>query len=199
MIQATCQHCSTSFLARRKTRRFCSVSCANRSAWAATKSRDCRHCGSSFVLRDARDANRQHCSRQCAKSHSSKSTKEWMAEHPERLKIYRNNQLEKHPAYNKDRWGERRKRILDLLGGSCVVCGVTNLHWLHVDFIPTSRELQYRHPRHYKFISEHRELFRILCANHHYELTLTGQIQGTQITQQVKGVMPNAANKTKTP
>ena len=27
------------------------------------------------------------------------------------------------------------------------------------------------------------EIFRILCANHHYELTLTGKIEGTDIVQ----------------
>jgi hypothetical protein len=52
-----------------------------------------------------------------------------------------------------------------------------------VDFIPITRELRYRHPRHYAFVSKQKELFRVLCANHHYELTLTGRIDGSDITQ----------------
>lgn len=63
------------------------------------------------------------------------------------------------------------------------MCGVDNPFWLHVDYIPTSRGEQYRHPRHFKYVSEHLDDFRILCANHHYELTLTGRIEGTDITQ----------------
>jgi len=77
----------------------------------------------------------------------------------------------------------RRLRILELLGGACVVCGATNPSWLHVDYIPTSRDLKYRHPRHYRYVADHVDDFRILCANHHYELTLTGRIEGTEITQ----------------
>lgn len=127
--------------------------------------------------------NRQHCSKQCAKNHNAKRIRAWQIENPEAQDGYRKNQLAKNPSVNRDRWRQRRGRIIDLLGGKCVVCGVMNPHWLHVDFIPTGRDSQYRHPRHYKYVSEHLDLFRILCANHHYELTLTGRIEGTNITQ----------------
>jgi len=46
-----------------------------------------------------------------------------------------------------------------------------------------SRELRYRHPRHLGFVMANLDAFRLLCANHHYELTLTGAIAGTDITQ----------------
>jgi hypothetical protein len=54
---------------------------------------------------------------------------------------------------------------------------------LHVDYIPTMRGSKFRHPRHLRWVMDHIQDFRILCANHHYELTLTGQIEGTDITQ----------------
>jgi hypothetical protein len=34
-----------------------------------------------------------------------------------------------------------------------------------------------------RFTLANLKLFRILCANHHYELTLTGKIVGTDIVQ----------------
>jgi hypothetical protein len=148
-----------------------------------TKTRICRHCGDEFAVNGIGDANRQHCSKECAKNHSAKRIKAWAGEHPETRKVYRDNQIAKDPAYNRRRWQHRRGQIIDLLGGQCVVCGVSNPSWLHVDFIPTGRESRYRHPRHYKYVSENLALFRILCANHHYELTLTGAIEGTSITQ----------------
>lgn len=129
------------------------------------------------------DANRQHCSKECAKNHNAKSVKAWRDSHPEANRVYRQNYLKKKPAFDRDRWQNRRGRILELLGGRCVVCGVNNPFWLHVDYIPTCRDKQYRHPRHFKYVSEHLDEFRILCANHHYELTLTGAIAGTDITQ----------------
>lgn len=183
MTTVTCQHCGLVFESQRRTRKFCSRGCANRSVWAQTKSRECRLCGTPFPLRSASDAARQYCSQKCSKRANSKRIRAWQSERPEKMKEYRENQLAKNPNHNRERWEERRGRILALLGGECVVCGVTNPYWLHVDFIPTTRNSPYRHPRHYKYVSEHQDLFRLLCANHHYELTLTGRIEGTLITQ----------------
>jgi hypothetical protein len=90
-------------------------------------------------------------------------------------------------ARNPGMWaGKARAERLEeirLLGGGCAVCGVTNPSWLHVDYIPTTNGKPYRHPRHLKYVREHLGDFRLLCANHHYELTLTGKIAGTTITQ----------------
>ena len=99
------------------------------------------------------------------------------------FRTYRANQLAKTPDYDRSRAREQRKQLIDLLGGRCIVCGVDNANWLHIDFIPGGRGLKYRHPRHYKYVSENLHLFRLLCANHHYELTLTGAIEGTGIIQ----------------
>jgi hypothetical protein len=183
MIVVRCQHCGVEFSTQRRTRKFCSRPCSNRSAWLVTKTRQCRHCGGDFEVNGVRDANRQHCSRQCAKNHSAKTVRSWQVDNPEMMKVYRQNQMAKNPSYGRDRAEKRRRDILELLGGACRVCGVTNPHWLHVDFIPTSRGIQYRHPRHFAYVSQHVDLFRILCANHHYELTITGKIDGTGITQ----------------
>jgi hypothetical protein len=38
-------------------------------------------------------------------------------------------------------------------------------------------------PRLLAYIRKNKDNFRLLCANHHYELTLTGMIEGTDITQ----------------
>lgn len=178
-----CMHCGQESEAQRVTKKFCSDVCAQRYARGWPRKRNCRECGSEFEVRDRSDANRQHCSRQCAKRHNTKGVRAWQADHPEMRKKYRDNQLDKDPDYNKKQKSRQRSDILKLLGGACIVCGATNPSWLHVDFIPTSRGLQYRHARHFKYVSENLELFRILCANHHYELTLTGRIEGTDIVQ----------------
>jgi hypothetical protein len=183
MTTITCLRCGTEVVTKRVTRKYCSVACANGSAYVTEKWRDCRHCGTSFRLVDRGDANRQHCSKECAKNHASKTVRAWHVAHPRAYGAYRANQMAKDPEYERKRWQQKRGRIIDLLGGRCIVCRVDNPYWLHVDFIPGSRDIQYRHPRHFKYVTEHIELFRLLCANHHYELTLTGSIEGTDITQ----------------
>jgi hypothetical protein len=182
-VMIRCAYCGTDVEAQRVTKRFCSTVCAQRKARGWPQKRACRHCGREFEVRERADANRQHCSKECAKNHNAKRIRAWVAEHPESRKVYRANQLARDPEYERKRWQDRRGRIINLLGGKCIVCGVSNPHWLHVDFIPTGRDSEFRHPRHYKYVSEHLNLFRILCANHHYELTLTGRIEGTSITQ----------------
>lgn len=181
--QRTCQHCGVSFESPRRTRRFCSRACANRSAWASEKSRACQLCGKSFPLRSAADANRKHCSRACAKNTNAKKINTWLIEHPESVKEYRRRQIAKNPGIWREKARRERLESIRLLGGCCIVCGVTNTNWLHVDYIPTNRASPYRHPRHLAFVKRHLAEFRLLCANHHYELTLTGKIEGTDITQ----------------
>lgn len=89
----------------------------------------------------------------------------------------------KNAGYYRNKARRERLAILALLGGACVVCGVANPFWLHVDYIPTTRGMRFRHPRNIGFIQRNMADFRLLCANHHYELTLTGCIEGTPITQ----------------
>jgi hypothetical protein len=147
------------------------------------KTRTCRNCGKDFEVFGIGDCNRQHCSKQCAKNYNAKTIRTWQQEHPEQMKLYYARRAAKAPDQWRKKWGTERERIIELLGGSCVVCGVTNRHWLHVDYIAGSRGSQYRHPRHFAYVSRHKDEFRLLCANHHYELTLTGAIEGTTITQ----------------
>jgi hypothetical protein len=129
------------------------------------------------------DANRQHCSKQCSKNHNAKRIKSWQEANPDSMKLYNANRVAKNPGAWRDKHRTQREKIIGLLGGACAVCGVTNISWLHVDYVPTCRAEQYRHPRHLAYIQKNPEKFRILCANHHYELTLTGAIEGTDITQ----------------
>jgi len=145
--------------------------------------RKCPVCGGSFTCKDRSDSNRKYCSQNCSRKASNKGIKKWMHLHPEKLKEYRTNQILKNPKYNALVRRAQRAKILEMLGGKCVVCGVDNPNWLHVDYIPTTRNEQFRHPRTLTFTRKNPHLFRILCANHHYELTLTGRIDGTEISQ----------------
>jgi endogenous inhibitor of DNA gyrase (YacG/DUF329 family) len=183
VLTIQCAYCGTEVQAQRTTKRFCSTTCAQRQARGWPQKRACRHCGQEFEVRERADANRQHCSKECAKNHNAKRIGGWLTDNPGAMKRYNQARLAKNPGAWRDKHRSERERIIDLLGGACVVCGVTNPHWLHVDFIPTTREMRYRHPRHYAWVSKHLDLFRVLCANHHYELTLTGRIEGTSITQ----------------
>ncbi len=137
-------------------------------------------------MRRAADANRRHCSNACAKKSVQKSTLAFYEKNPGYTGRINQRRLVKNPGMWRGKHRNERLREIDLLGGRCIVCGVTNPNWLHVDYIPTTNGKPYRHPRHLSYIREHLSDFRLLCANHHYELTLTGMIQGTTITQDVR-------------
>lgn len=178
-----CAGCGRETTAQRRTKRFCSTICAQRFARGWPKTRACRHCGAEFWIRERADANRQHCSKQCAKRANTKNIKGWLADNPDAMRRYNQTRLEKNPGAWREKSRADRVASLVLLGGQCVVCGIDNSRWLHIDFIPTTRDLRFRHPRHLAYIRAHPDQFRVLCANHHYELTLTGTIEGTAITQ----------------
>ena len=183
MVQGLCEHCSQPFTAQRKTRRFCSRGCANRSEWCRERRRSCRICGTEFPLRGTGDANRQHCSKACAKRANAKSISTWHADNPGAMRVYNATRLAKNPGTWREKARRERLETIALLGGACVVCEASNPYWLHVDYVPTTRNEPYRHPRHLRWIRDNLSKFRLLCANHHYELTLTGKIEGTAITQ----------------
>ncbi|QZE11149.1 HNH endonuclease [Streptomyces phage Forrest] len=151
------------------------------------KTRTCRYqaCGREFDVVTRGDANRQYCSKECSKNATAKRVKTWNEENltTEKNREYRNRYMEKNGIKSSDKWRKERVEILAALGGACEVCGVTKAVWLHVDYKPTCRNSQYRHPRHKAYVLANLEKFRILCANHHYELTLTGMIEGSDITQ----------------
>jgi hypothetical protein len=162
--------------------RFCSDKCYRRRK-VTDKERACRECGKVFPIKGVGDANRRYCSQDCSKKRYTKQLATWRFEHPEHMAVYNSNRLAKNPQAWTGKARKERLAAISLLGGKCVVCGVKNPNWLHIDYIPTTRGIPFRHPRHLRFVRDHLSDFRLLCANHHYELTLTGRIEGTDITQ----------------
>lgn len=147
------------------------------------KIRHCLECGKEIRVISRGDNNRHCCSQKCSKKHYAKNTKLWIESHPDAMTKYNKTRTIKNPGVWREKHHQERSKIIELLGGVCVVCGVSNPNWLHVDYIETTRNKPYRHPRHLRYIQDHLIEFRLLCANHHYELTLTGKIEGTDITQ----------------
>jgi len=182
-LTITCQSCGNVVEAQRRTKKFCSPNCAQRTRGGYPQKRNCRLCSTEFEVLTTADANRQYCSKSCSKTAQSKTIKGWHEANPDAQREYARKRLQKNPGYWVDKARQERIDTLALLGGACVVCGVTNRYWLHVDYIPTTKDMAYRHPRNIAYIRRHIEKFRLLCANHHYELTLTGKIEGTDITQ----------------
>lgn len=99
----------------------------------------------------------------------------------ERARLYREKNREKVNAASRAKWLEnreeniklnkirsRRKREekITILGGKCVVCGETNIHFLHIDCIEGGV-----HPTGIIYLRANKEKFQVLCANHHYEKT----------------------------
>lgn len=184
-MERKCLQCSAEVTGR-PDKLFCSTKCYQRHWYDRPPfpyKRNCKTCNKEFVVKERADANRKYCCQKCSRKAYAKGIGVWNKLHPEKLIEYRKRSEDK----NKIRWRENgrneRKKIIEILGGKCIVCGVKNQHWLHVDYIPTTRNEIHRHPRNLKFVSANLKLFRILCANHHYELTLTGKIEGTDIVQ----------------
>ena len=184
MAKIKCLYCGKEVEAIRPTRKkFCSLRCNFRYIHHLSSERQCKLCGKTFPLVDASDNNRRYCSQACEKKAITKNTKAWWDAHPEANAIYQQRYLAKTPGAYRDKARRDRLEAIRILGGKCIICGGSNPSWLHVDYIPTTNGKPYRHPRHLKYIKDHISDFRLLCANHHYELTLTGKIVGTMITQ----------------
>lgn len=139
----------------------------------------CRICKTIFYGRSID----KYCSDPCRKKAADKQRRYFKKTNPDKSKEYNTNRLKKNPNYWKDKARNERLEIIQKLGGKCCVCPINNPVWLHIDFIPTMRGTSLRHPRHKKWVLKNLKKFRLLCANHHYELTLTGKIKGTNITQ----------------
>lgn len=139
--------------------------------------RNCRHCQTQFGVITRGDANRQYCSRKCARKAIEKSTLGFHQRNPSSMVKYNQNRKAKNPGVWTEQHRQGRLKIIAALGGKCVVCGIGNVNWLEVDFCPTTRGKPFRHPRHPGFVLKHLRDFRLLCANHHRELTLTGKIE----------------------
>jgi len=168
-----------------KPRKWCTRKCRQRYQNGYPKSRNCLECGGEFkILTQRADANKKYCGERCSKRANSRLVKKWVGDHPDAMKRYNRTRIEKYPGEWLEKARAERLEKIRLLGGSCCVCGVTNPNWLHVDYAPTCRGTGTRHPRHLAYVKRHLGDFRLLCANHHYELTITGRIEGTDITQQ---------------
>lgn len=184
-IDLFCGHCQAPLVGR-SDKKYCNPRCAQRHKNGRQEMpfvRPCQVCQADVLIAKPGDANRRYCSQNCAKKAYAKGVGIWHKLHPGKMKEYRERRVKKNAEVWKQQAASERRRILEFLGGQCIVCGVTNPVWLHVDYIPTTKGERYRHPRTLKFTLANPDLFRILCANHHYELTLTGKIEGTDIVQ----------------
>ena len=123
------------------------------------------------------------CSDVCRKVRRNSQKEKFFEDHPNAMKAYNKNRVSKDPDVWKKKWDSSREKIIDKLGGKCLVCNTTNIYHLHIDYIPTMRGTGKRHPRHERWVLDHLTDFRLLCANHHYELTLTGKIENTNLIQ----------------
>lgn len=123
------------------------------------------------------------CSQECRKNKNRKIQKDFKLRHPDKQREYNENRLKKNPDAWREKTRNDRIEIINVLGGKCLACGHDNPLHLHIDYIPTMIGSGMRHPRHKRWILDNINDFRLLCANHHYELTTTGKIQGTNITQ----------------
>ncbi len=146
------------------------------------RNRNCIICSNPYIAVAPRQKT---CSLPCRKIYYQKLQDDWHATHPRSSKKYGENRIGRRPNYWKEKYREERLAIIKALGGKCICpkCKVKNPLWLHVDYIPTMAGTGHRHPRHKAWVLAHLGDFRLLCANHHYELTLTGKIDGTDITQ----------------
>lgn len=111
---------------------------------------------------------------------------------PDVMKKYNKNRLEKNPNFWIDKGRKEREEIIEKLGSKCCVhyCTVVNPIHLHIDYVPTMIGTGYRHPRHKKWVLDNLKDFRLLCANHHYELSITGSIENTDIKQRTQNDKP---------
>ncbi len=184
MPTTNCLCCGKEIECQRRTKKWCSPRCYARHRNGYPKSRKCLECGTEFqILTQQADANKKYCCYKCSKRANSRQVKEWIGAHPEAVVAYRKRRLEKNPGEWKEKARRERLEAIRILGGKCFVCEAINPNWLHVDYIPTMRGTGGRHPRHLAFVRRNLKDFRLLCANHHYELTQTGRIEGTDITQ----------------
>lgn len=145
--------------------------------------RACRFCNATFPVLTRSDANRQHCSRKCSRDANRANVKAWLDANPGSMSKYNSNRVIKNPGAWREKHRSERNAAIELLGGKCVVCGADYRPWLELDYIPTTRGQPFRHPRGVAYVRRNAGQFRVLCANHHRELTTTGRIAGTEITQ----------------
>lgn len=128
----------------------------------------------------------QHtCSIECRRQKDKLHQLNFNYRNPDKMKEYNRNRIKKDPDVWREKNRKERIEVIEKLGSKCCVeyCTTNNPLHLHVDYVPTMIGTGFRHPRHKKWILDNLKDFRLLCANHHYELTITGKIEHTNITQ----------------
>lgn len=147
--------------------------------------RNCVLCGAAYI---AVSPLQKTCSAECRKKHYKTLQTDFKLRHPDKQTEYNKNRKEKDPDVWRKKNRSERLEIIKALGGKCCVpeCTASNPFHFHFDYIPTMQGTGLRHPRHKAWVIENLKDFRLICANHHYELTITGKIQGTEITQTTK-------------
>ena len=123
------------------------------------------------------------CSEDCRNIKNKKLKESYGTKYTDRKKKYAENRMKKNPNIWKDKYRRERLEVIKALGSKCKACGHSNVIHLHIDYIPTMIGTGQRHPRHKKWFMDNLKDLRLLCANHHYELTTTGAIEGTSIKQ----------------
>lgn len=142
--------------------------------------RICIICGEEY---EAVSYLQKACSDKCRLVKNKGLRDKFYFQNPDVRKKYTKNANIKDPdRYKKQRWNKRLE-LFKILGGGCIVCSHSNPLHLCIDYAPTMQGTGLRHPEHFAWIRDHKEDFRLLCANHHQELSTTGKIEGTNIVQ----------------
>lgn len=176
-----CRNCGLPFTPKKPWQRYCSPRCkssfAFKGRYKPTK-RTCRWCGASFTVRARSDANRQYCTPEHSAAAIAANLRGWREANPERVAAYK--ERVKGTDYWKQDAQRRKLQIIALFGGKCRVCPVNDPLHLELDLIQGNRAhgFRHRHPKHLAYVKAHRELFQLLCANHHREKTTLGFIRG---------------------
>lgn len=183
-INVHCVECGEKYSTHDRKKLYCTDACAKlQKARIKDRRRFCRWCGKMYLAIPPNN-NQRSCSEKCSGEFNDFMEARWRKAYPDRVEVHRQKRKDGHPDMWREKARQERLETLRILGGKCIVCGVDNPNWLHIDYAPGSDEFEgKRHPRHIAFIIRNKDKFRLLCANHHYELTLTGKIEGTDITQ----------------
>jgi hypothetical protein len=122
-VCATCDGPMTKYVRRQK---YCSTKCANRRRTIGPKDRVCRNCSTAFISAGGGEANKQHCSVECAQASARKSRLDFKRRRPEREPIYRERQRQK-AGDRKDRTLHRLWRKYPSLPHQCEACDETRV------------------------------------------------------------------------
>jgi 5-methylcytosine-specific restriction endonuclease McrA len=142
-----CEHCSDFFSRpphKNRPAKFCSESCYHQSRWG--KDGTCLVCGVPVVG-----------ARFCGKEH--------------RVTYWNARDKERWPT-RRIRYWEKKRKIIESLGGCCTDCGISDIRVLEIDHINPANKSKPAHgnyPHHVRFKLWEKEMdnLQLLCANCH--------------------------------